>query len=214
MLNSFIKKMFCISCPQCNKSISLLAPRRFEQWRYGLVHCKQCGSNLKASNALFLASLYGLFCGAMITSSNCWKFGTEWLRFAIVIAVCWFIVFPLLNRLIGRWQVVTNLSHIKSPPPTVRKWHRYANLSFWLSIVALLSSSVIVWFCMKQMTHDFSLLDQVAEQSKNQLLDDAERWPKIMASAMFVSIALTAVFFIIGIVCHAKGKKAASILTT
>lgn len=211
MVNSLIRKMFGIDCPQCKKHVSFLVPKSFEQWRYGLVHCKHCGSDLKASNTLFLACLYGLFCGAMITSSNYWKFGTGWLRFLVVIGACWYIVFPLLNRFLGHWQVVMDLSQIKHPPPIIRRWSLYANLSFWLSVVTVLSGSVIGWFCIKQMQRDLSSADQASEQLKTKLVDEAARWPQIMMAAMFICIVLAGAFFVMGIVCHIKSKKSASV---
>lgn len=213
MVNSFVKKLFCFNCPQCNTPIFLFSIS-FRQCRYGLTHCKNCGSDLKASNAILLASLYGLFCGALIATSQYWKFGTEWLRILVLIAVCWFVVWPLFSRLLARWEIAADAPALIYPSPKARKWSRYASLSSWLTVVAIFSPSLIWWFCTGQMQRATFLAAEANGSAKTQLLDRVFGWSQIAMSATFICIALAVVFCVISIICYMKAKKARRVSTT
>ncbi|MCX5634922.1 MAG: hypothetical protein NTW55_03645 [Planctomycetota bacterium] len=207
ILNFAVKKILCFSCPKCGAGV-FPKTQNFKQWQLGLFRCRNRGSDLKLSNGLFIASLYGLFCGALIVSTLYWGFSSEWVRIIVVIAICWFVVWPIFCRLLGHWQIVTDLSELIHPSPKARKWSRYAGLSFWLSGAAVISVSLIWWFYLREMKHITSVLEHVDESAKSQLLDKAFGWLQVATTASFICIAFAGLFFLIGVVCHLKGKKA------
>jgi hypothetical protein len=166
---------------------------------------------MKLSNDLFLASLYGAFGGALIVSTRYWGFGSEWLRIIVVIAICWFVVWPIFIRLLGHWKIVTDLSKLKQLSPKAKIWHRYASLSFWLSAASMISVSLVWWFYLKRLEHDISVLDEVGESIETQhLIDNAMNSIQSGMLASFICFALGVVFFLIGIICHMKKRKTMS----
>ncbi len=74
-LKSVIMKAFYFNSPSCEARVY---PKwaGFKGWRLGLVYCKNCNTYMKLSNGLFLASLYGVFCGALLVSTGYWGFGS------------------------------------------------------------------------------------------------------------------------------------------
>lgn len=206
-LKSVIEKAFCYNCPSCKAK---LYPKwaGFKGWRLGLVYCKNCNTYMKLSNELFIASLYGVFCGALVVSTRYWGFGSEWLRIIVVIAICWFIVWPIFIRLLGHWKIVTNLSKLKQLSPKAKMWRLYANLSFSLSAALFFSSSLIWWCYFKRLEHDVSVLDEVGESIETQLLVDyAVSSSQSVMLASFTCLALGVAFLLIGIICHGQTSK-------
>ena len=164
-LKSVIANAFCCSCPSCEgKVYPKLAG--FKGCRLGLFYCKNCNTYMKLSNGLFLASLYGWFCGALLVSSQYWRLGSEWLRIIVVISICWFVMWPVFVRLLGHLKIVTDLSKLKQLSPKARMWHSYASFCFWLSVVLVLSSSLGFWFYTKGWNTIFQFLMKLAEQLK------------------------------------------------
>jgi hypothetical protein len=206
-LKSVIEKAFYFNCPSCEARVY---PKwaGFKGWRLGLVYCKNCTTYMKLSNGLFLASLYGVFCGALFVSTRYWRFGSEWLRIIVLIAICGFVVWPIFMRLLGHWKIVTDLSKLKQLSPKAKMWRRYASLSFWLSAASMFSVSLVWWFYLKRLEHDISVLDEVGESIETQLLvDNAVNSSQSVISTSVICFALGIVFFLIGIICHRKMSK-------
>ena len=206
VLNSAIRKILCFSCPKCGTCLFPIT-LNLKQWRLGLIRCSNCGANLKLSNGLFIATLYGLFCGALIVSTRYWGFGSEWGRVGVVVAICWFVVWPIFCRLLGHWQTAPDSSELKKPSSENRRWSRYASLSFWLSCASIISISIMCWFVTMKIKHLSSKVGEGSELASTQLFDNTFSFLQAAMVASLLGIIFGLVFFVIGVVCHIKAKK-------
>ena len=193
VLNSVVKKILCFSCPKCGTCVFTIN-LNFKPRRLGLFQCSNCGADLKLSNDLFISSLYGLSCGALIVSTGYWGFGSEWVRIVVVIALCWFVVLPIFCRLLGHWRIVPDSSEFKKPSPEKRRWSRYASLSFLLSCASMISVSIIWWFVTMKMQHISSKLDEASELAGAQLVDKALSLSQAAMVGSFLGLVFGVVF--------------------
>ena len=125
--------MHTIKCPQCGSDVRWFPPRSFSQWRTGKQQCSECGAWLECSNSTLVGGLSGLLFGGIIVGSRYCGFPNEWLRFAVVIAICW-ILGPFIVKTLGRWQVLP--SGLKDSTK-VQIWSRVLSISWWLAAIAI-----------------------------------------------------------------------------
>jgi len=198
--------MLSVKCPQCNEKVSLWL-RNFKQWRRGIHYCNNCGARLKLSNGVFLGGFYGLCCGCLIVSSRYWGFGSEWIRFVIIIPVCWFFLI-VLCRFLGHWRIVTKENQLIQYSPRIRRLSYFEWLSFGISWAALFSMFLIVRLQLSKIKHICSTLDQADPMTKSQLLDEFEISIHTIMLGIVISFGLFLVLSIIGVIFSAKKHKA------
>ena len=124
--------MRLIQCPKCGSKVKL-RPRSFSQWRKGKRQCHNCGAWLELSNPVFLSGLSGLLFGAIIVGSRYWGFTNQWLRFAIVIPICW-LLGAIIIKTLGRWEF---LPEGFKDSPKVQFWFRVLSISSWFAAIAM-----------------------------------------------------------------------------
>ena len=151
-------RMLSIKCPKCQGKVT----RKIKKipWCSNIWICKNCGVMLKCTNKIVLGGLSGLIAGSLIISSHYWSFGTMWLRYIIVVLICWSL-WPLIVRLLGCWHIVTKTVKFNDYPTNIKRLVYLNRVSFGLLILCFLGVKFIWWHITKKIqsldNHDSSL---------------------------------------------------------
>lgn len=203
--------LFSIRCPACQQAFSAFWWRT-KRARGGKRQCPHCGTWMEMSNPMLVGGLCGLLYGAVIGGLISWEFASEWIRMALALILCWFVITPAMFRLAPRWQVLPDGAEPARPASKwsaqVRKWSRIRSVAIWVGGVVGLGLAVSNDMSVRHLQR-FATAAEHAEPTR-QLLDQMTQtvthfWTAFKLRTL---VALPIVAILGGIAIAAEAKRA------